>query len=226
MSDSDDDETLQYKIILLGDGTVGKTSIAMRFTNDEFGQQYKQTIGVDFMLRRLELPGNTRVALQIWDIGGQSIGSKMLGSYIFGSQAIIIVYDITNYQSFQNAEDWLALVKRSFPDEKDLPYMALVGNKIDMSHLRAVKSDKHTKFSDDNGMKSFFVSAKTGDNVSTTFFKIASELSGVNLTKPELEVASKVVKAEIIEYQQGKGREAAVEGEEREVKKNKKCSVQ
>ncbi|EKX54655.1 hypothetical protein GUITHDRAFT_100130 [Guillardia theta CCMP2712] len=170
MSDSDDDETLQYKIILLGDGTVGKTSIAMRFTNDEFGQQYKQTIGVDFMLRRLELPGNTRVALQIWDIGGQSIGSKMLGSYIFGSQAIIIVYDITNYQSFQNAEDWLALVKRSFPDEKDLPYMALVGNK--------------------------------------------------------LEVASKVVKAEIIEYQQGKGREAAVEGEEREVKKNKKCSVQ
>eukprot|EP00960_Hanusia_phi_P063819 765584-Hanusia_phi.AAC.2 len=79
------------QIILLGDGTVGKTSIAMRFTNDEFGQQYKQTIGVDFMLRRLELPGNTRVALQIWDIGGQSIGSKMLGSYIFGQFSLYVL---------------------------------------------------------------------------------------------------------------------------------------
>lgn len=57
-----------------------------------------QTIGLDFMLKRLELPGKTHVALQIWDIGGQSIGSKMLGNYIFGSQAILICYDITNYQ--------------------------------------------------------------------------------------------------------------------------------
>ncbi len=57
-----------------------------------------QTIGLDFMLKRLTLPGNVQVALQIWDIGGQSIGSKMLGNYIFGSQAILVCYDVTNFQ--------------------------------------------------------------------------------------------------------------------------------
>ena len=153
MSDSDEEEMLQYKIILLGDGTVGKTSIAMRFTNDTFGQAYKQvptacpvlaqqppargracarggarlrtclgacnqcvvpntrarrlpadadmtlpgaipargqTIGLDFMFKRLDLPGNVHVALQIWDIGGQSIGSKMLGNYIFGAVLTVL----------------------------------------------------------------------------------------------------------------------------------------
>ncbi|KAJ1483152.1 ras-related protein rab-28-like protein, partial [Baffinella frigidus] len=185
-SDSDEEEMLQYKIILLGDGTVGKTSIAMRFTNDEFGQQYKQTIGLDFMLKRLELPGKVNVALQIWDIGGQSIGSKMLGNYIYGSQAILICYDITNHQSFQNAEDWLSLVKNVFKEPGSMPTIALVGNKCDMSHLRSVKAEKHTSFVEANNMKSFFVSAKTGDSVNSTFYRIASDLCGITLTRPEV----------------------------------------
>mmetsp|Transcript_34829 Transcript_34829/g.81661 ORF Transcript_34829/g.81661 Transcript_34829/m.81661 type:complete len:226 (-) Transcript_34829:33-710(-) len=224
MSDSEEEEELlQYKIILLGDGTVGKTSIAMRFTSDSFGQQYKQTIGLDFMLKRLDLPGNTHVALQIWDIGGQSIGSKMLGNYIYGSQAILICYDITNYQSFQNAEDWIALVKKVFPQPGQMPYIALVGNKVDMSHLRAVKSERHTQLVEQHGMRSFFVSAKTGDNVSTTFYRVASELSGITLSKPEVEVNAKVVKAEIVDYPQGGPGEGA--GGEKKKKDGKGCSV-
>ena len=85
--DSDDEpEQLQYKVILLGDGAVGKTSIAMRFTEDHFAKAYKQTIGVDFFIKRLVLPGEVHVALQIWDIGGQTIGGKMIGNYIYGAQ--------------------------------------------------------------------------------------------------------------------------------------------
>ena len=128
-------EQLQYKVIILGDGATGKTSIAMRFTEDHFAMQYKQTIGLDFFIKRIVLPGDVRsrahrprheargfllavfaervcmrvsalgtqvhVALQIWDIGGQTIGGKMIGNYIYGAQAILICYDITNYQSFQ-----------------------------------------------------------------------------------------------------------------------------
>ena len=94
-------EQLQYKVIILGDGATGKTSIAMRFTEDHFAMQYKQTIGLDFFIKRLVLPGDVNVALQIWDIGGQTIGGKMIGNYIYGAQAILICYDITNYQSFQ-----------------------------------------------------------------------------------------------------------------------------
>ena len=108
-SDSDDEpEQLQYKVshvtqrwpecsfspltkfgsqvILLGNGAVGKTSVETRFTKDTFAKQYKQTIGLDFFLRRIVLPGDIHVALQIWDIGGQSIGSKMIKNYIFGAQ--------------------------------------------------------------------------------------------------------------------------------------------
>jgi len=83
MEDSDDEpEQLQYKVILLGDGAVGKTSIAMRFTEDHFAKAYKQTIGLDFFIKRLVLPGEVHVALQIWDIGGQTIGGKMIGNYM------------------------------------------------------------------------------------------------------------------------------------------------
>ena len=150
------------------------------------------------MLKRLDLPGNTHVALQIWDIGGQSIGSKMLGNYIYGSQAILICYDITNFQSFQNAEDWITLVRKVFPDADQMPYMALVGNKVDMSHLRAVKSEKHTQLAESFNMKSFYVSAKTGDNVNTCFHKVAADLAGVALSKPEVEVAAKVLDPEFV----------------------------
>ena len=66
--------------------------------------------------------------MQVWDIGGQSIGSKMIGNYIYGAQVVLLCYDITNYQSFQNLEDWYRLVVRTF-GSRALPYVALIGNK-------------------------------------------------------------------------------------------------
>eukprot|EP00854_Cymbomonas_tetramitiformis_P022778 gene22778-27498_t len=199
-SDSEEEpEQLQYKVIIVGDGAVGKTSIAMRFTEDYFSKSYKQTIGLDFFIKQLVLPGDIHVAIQLWDIGGQTIGGKMIGNYIFGAQAVMLVYDISNYQSFQNLEDWYALVRRTF-DKDNLPYVALVANKADLTHLRTVKPEKHNEFADANDMYSYFLSAKTGDNVASTFYRIAADLAGVVLTKPEIEVASKVVRAEIVNH--------------------------
>jgi Ras-related protein Rab-28 len=113
--DEDDDEMeqLQFKIILLGDGAVGKTSIAQRCCHDAFAASYKQTIGLDFFMHRLRV-GNKNIALQIWDIGGQSIGSKMLANYIYGAHAVLLCYDITNFDSFQNLEDWYRVVRKTF----------------------------------------------------------------------------------------------------------------
>merc|ERR1712194_599210 len=161
----------------------GKTSIAMRFTEDHFAKAYKQTIGLDFFIKLLVLPGEVHVALQIWDIGGQTIGGKM----------------ITNYQSFQNLEDWFRLVRRTFQGSA-MPYVTLVGNKTDLNHMRAVKAEKHSQFADENDMYSFLLSAKTGDNVSSCFYRLAADLAGVVLTKPELEIASKIVRAEIVNH--------------------------
>jgi Ras-related protein Rab-28 len=74
------------------------------------------------------LIANIQIALQIWDIGGQSIGSKMITNYISGADAVLLCYDITNYESFANLEDWYRLVIRAFQG-KHLPYVALIGNK-------------------------------------------------------------------------------------------------
>ena len=76
--------------MVLGNGTVGKTSLIMRFCEDYFAKSYKQTIGVDFFVKRLELPGDIHITLQVWDIGGQSIFSKMIQTYIFEANAVSI----------------------------------------------------------------------------------------------------------------------------------------
>eukprot|EP00760_Papus_ankaliazontas_P004424 PhM_4_TR11879/c0_g1_i1/m.69506/K07915/RAB28; Ras-related protein Rab-28 len=203
MTDSDSDdgiEMLQYKVIVVGDGAVGKTSLIMRFCEDAFKQSYKQTIGLDFFIKRLTLPGNVHCTLQIWDIGGQQIGGKMLHNYIFGSHAVLFVYDVTSADSFKNIEDWLEVVRQSCKDQEKMPYLAIVGNKMDLNHLRVVKAEKHSLMAVENGMSPFFVSAKSGDKVTPLFVKVAADLAGVTLTKSEMEVTDNVVAAAVVNH--------------------------
>ena len=135
----------QFKFVILGDGAVGKTSICHRFVEDHFANSYKQTIGLDFFVKRLTLNnpqgGQIQVAMQVWDVGGQSVSSKMITKYIHGAHAILLVYDITNYQTFENLSDWLAIVRKTVPSDK-MPYIALVGNKyVESSIYQLFHSD-------------------------------------------------------------------------------------
>ncbi|XP_057562359.1 ras-related protein Rab-28 isoform X2 [Hippopotamus amphibius kiboko] len=201
MSDSEEEsQDRQLKIVVLGDGTSGKTSLTTYFAQETFGKQYKQTIGLDFFLRRITLPGNLNVTLQVWDIGGQTIGGKMLDKYIYGAQGILLVYDITNYQSFENLEDWYSVVKKVSEESETQPLVALVGNKIDLEHMRTVKPEKHLRFCQENGFSSHFVSAKTGDSVFLCFQKVAAEILGIKLNKAEIEQSQHIVRAEIVKY--------------------------
>ena len=139
-SDEDDCfEQKQFKFCILGDGAVGKTSICHRFVDNDFGNSYKQTIGLDFFVRRLTLNnptgGTVQIAMQLWDIGGQSVSSKMITKYIHGANAVMLVYDITNYQTFENLADWLTIVKQSVGSNGKLPHITLVGNKYVCSRL-------------------------------------------------------------------------------------------
>ncbi|KAH8047560.1 GTPase [Aureococcus anophagefferens] len=168
--------------------------------------------------------------MQMWDIGGQSISSKMLHNYIFGAHAILLCYDITNYESFANLEDWRAAapgtgdaaatdrdrpraaaerplarappryrcVRKTFRDSS-LPF----ANKCDLSHMRAVKSEVHNRFADENMLYSFMMSAKSGDQVKSCFLRVAAVLSNTSFSRPEIEVESQtVVKATIVEHAQ------------------------
>lgn len=200
MSDSEDEAPdRQLKIVVMGDGASGKTSLATRYSQEQFGKQYKQTIGLDFFLKRIVLPGNVNVALQVWDIGGQTLGGTMIENYIYGANGVLLVYDITNHNSFDNLEDWYGTVRKVIGKEK-LPHMGLVGNKVDLEHMRTVKIDKHQRFAQEHDMSSHFVSAKTGDSVAQCFQKVAAEILGIKLTKPDVEQQHRVVKAEIVNY--------------------------
>ena len=211
-SDDDDTENIQFKVIVMGDGAVGKTSLINRFCKDGFGQSYKQTIGIDFFNKKVTLGAQSQtpvhVTLQIWDIGGQQIGGKMLGKYIYGADAVLLVYDMTNVDSFKNVDDWHIFAVQEFTKEieksgQTMPTMALVGNKIDLIHLRQIKVDKHNACAQEKGLKPFFVSAKSGEKVNSMFMQIAAELAGVKLSSAEIAGADKVFEAKIVQHPDG-----------------------
>uniref|UniRef100_A0A3Q3MWH8 RAB28, member RAS oncogene family n=1 Tax=Labrus bergylta TaxID=56723 RepID=A0A3Q3MWH8_9LABR len=122
--------------------------------------------------------------------------------FLFLLQGVLLVYDITNYQSFENLEDWFSMVKKANEESDIQPVVSLIGNKIDLEHMRTVKNDKHQRFCQENGLISQFVSAKSGDSVFLCFQRVAAEILGVKLNKAEIEQSQRVVKADIVNYSQ------------------------
>ncbi|XP_078449014.1 ras-related protein Rab-28 isoform X1 [Lampetra fluviatilis] len=228
MSDSEEEaqQDKQLKIVILGDGASGKTSLATRFAQEAFGKQYKQTVGLDFFLKRITLPGNVSVTLQVWDIGGQTLGGKMLDKYIYGAHGVLLVYDITNYQSFEDLEDWLGMVRKVNEEAERQPNVALVANKIDLEHMRTVKADKHSRFCQENGLSSHFVSAKTGDSVAVCFQRVAADTLGIKLNKAEMEQSQGVLKAELVDYREASGLREYRAAAAARCDKSSVCSVQ
>ncbi|KAH7725521.1 small GTP binding protein RAB28 [Aphelenchoides avenae] len=198
MSDSDNEESEKtLKIVLLGDGTSGKTSLCTRFAQRNFSRKYAQTVGVDFFSRRITLPPDLTVLLQIWDVGGQSIAAEMLSKYVYGAHAILFVYDVTNVATFDSLPDWITTVKKITKQVEKPIHMAVVGNKTDMEHRRVVRIDKHSKFVEQYAMGSHYVSAKTGDTVDLMYRSVAAEVLGVQLSKTDMEWDMRVIEAPV-----------------------------
>uniref|UniRef100_H9GBC6 RAB28, member RAS oncogene family n=1 Tax=Anolis carolinensis TaxID=28377 RepID=H9GBC6_ANOCA len=205
MSDSEEEESSDrlLKFVLLGDGTSGKTSLATRFAQEAFGKQYKQTIGLDFFLKRITLPGNVNVTLQVWDVGGQTIGGKMLDKYIYGAQVLLFKKLIKWHYGFPYLDDWMIVASDPSSLQNHVSQtLSLLQRLVDLEHLRAVKIDKHLRFCQENHSSSHFVSAKTGDSVFLCFQRIAADLLDVKLNKAEIEQSQSVVKADIVNYSQ------------------------
>eukprot|EP01147_Barroeca_monosierra_P008574 gene8574-10277_t len=186
-------EVKSIKIVVLGDGSTGKTSIVSRYCQDTFASAYNQTIGLDFFLKRIDLPDKQRITLQIWDIGGQSLGGKMITTYLENAQArisyslaIIFVYDVTNRESFENIKDWQHLVNKAF-EHKKKPRCVLVANKVDLEHDRVVPASMHVKRCSDASWKSFQVSAKNSTAIGLMFREIVADITGIGLSKEEEE---------------------------------------
>jgi len=173
-----------FKVILLGDGSVGKSSICSRFCRDLFAQAYKQTIGLDFFSQTVSLEDGQEVVFNLYDIGGQSLGSRMLPTYIRGSDAVIYVYDMTNVDSLENVLDWHAVLQASFDGAvPDSVRRILVGNKSDLASLRTVRGTRAEEIAKVCGCyANITASAKTGDRINLLFISLAGRLTGCDVT--------------------------------------------
>ncbi|KAK0463779.1 ras family-domain-containing protein [Desarmillaria tabescens] len=162
------------KIVLLGDQSVGKTSLITRFMYDTFDNTYQATIGIDFLSKTMYLEDRT-VRLQLWDTAGQERFRSLIPSYIRDSSVAIIVFDITNRPSFLSTTKWIEDVRSE--RGKDV-IVVLVGNKADLSDKREVTLEEATAKATELDVLFMETSAKAGHNVKSLFKKIAMSLPG------------------------------------------------
>ncbi|ANQ08277.1 Small GTPase Rab6 [Plasmodium coatneyi] len=166
----------KYKLVFLGEQAVGKTSIITRFMYDTFDNNYQSTIGIDFLSKTLYLDEGP-VRLQLWDTAGQERFRSLIPSYIRDSAAAIVVYDITNRQSFENTTKWIQDIINE--RGKDV-IIALVGNKTDLGDLRKVTYEEGMQKAQEYNTMFHETSAKAGHNIKVLFKKIAAKLPNLD----------------------------------------------
>lgn len=161
-----------FKLLLVGDSSVGKSCLLLRFADDTYTESYISTIGVDFKIRTVEINGKT-VKLQIWDTAGQERFRTITSSYYRGAQGIILVYDVTDKDSFNNIKTWLKEVdKYSNENVQKL----IVGNKTDIIEKRNVDYEEAKQFADSVNIPLIETSAKDATNVEKAFLEMAKQV--------------------------------------------------
>ncbi|KAJ3702632.1 hypothetical protein LUZ61_006337 [Rhynchospora tenuis] len=165
----------KYKLVFLGDQSVGKTSIITRFMYDKFDSAYQPTIGIDFLSKTMYLEDRT-VRLQLWDTAGQERFRSLIPSYIRDCSVAIIVYDVSDRQSFLNISKWVEEVHTQ--RRRDI-IIVLVGNKNDLVEQRQVSFEEGEVKAIEIGAIFTETSAKSGFNIKTLFRKVASTLPGM-----------------------------------------------
>lgn len=184
-SDSDE-EVRQLKVVLLGNSSVGKSSIVRRFCENRFVDSYKPTVGVDFFNKKIFIQSTkSSVSIQLWDVGGSQLEGNMIDNYLENCDAICCIFDFSNVSSLLNVEAWKECILRVF-GEKPLPEMVLIGNKNDLQKKEVSDAMLHDT-AQQYGMKPMTVSALTGEKITSMFTKIAADLIGVTY-KEELDV--------------------------------------
>eukprot|EP00271_Cylindrocystis_brebissonii_P015611 TRINITY_DN38561_c0_g1_i1.p1 TRINITY_DN38561_c0_g1~~TRINITY_DN38561_c0_g1_i1.p1 ORF type:complete len:216 (+),score=41.17 TRINITY_DN38561_c0_g1_i1:319-966(+) len=165
----------KYKLVFLGDQSVGKTSIITRFMYDKFDNTYQATIGIDFLSKTMYLEDRT-VRLQLWDTAGQERFRSLIPSYIRDSSVAVVVYDVANRASFLNTARWVEEVRTERGSDV---IIMLVGNKTDLVDKRQVSIEEGDQKSRDLNVMFIETSAKAGFNIKALFRKIAAALPGM-----------------------------------------------
>ena len=162
-----------YKLILGGEGGVGKTSMVHRFVEDSFQADYKSTIGTSIMKKECEFEGlESRVRFVIWDLAGQAQFKRVRQTYLGNAKAGILVYDVTRQDAFESIESWFKEIKSVSPNIS----LILVGNKIDLEEKRIIYTEKGEELSKKLNLSYIETSAKTGENINDAFKILALQM--------------------------------------------------
>lgn len=163
-----------FKVILIGPGAVGKTSLLHRFVENKFSFRYKLTIGADFLSKIIQRKDDT-IKLQIWDIGGQDRYKFLRSSFFEGANGALIVFDLSRWHTFGELEDWIKDL-REYAGE-DTPFI-LIGNKIDLMNRKNEIYERENAEVFAKKEKTLYVetSAKSGENVEGAFWNLTNEM--------------------------------------------------
>ncbi|VEU23020.1 DEKNAAC104082 [Brettanomyces naardenensis] len=169
-----------FKLLLIGSSGVGKSSILLRWTDSRFSKFYVSTIGVDFKIKTIQLDGKT-VKLQVWDTAGQERFRTITSSYYRGAHGIIIVYDVTDQESFNDVNQWLQEIDRYATSGVQ---KLLVGNKCDLADKRVVDYAVAKEFADSRGIPFIETSAAEDTNIEQAFLLMAKQIKAQMALQP------------------------------------------
>ena len=187
---------VQFKMVLLGESAVGKSSLALRFAKGQYHEHAESTIGAAFLTHTLQIDSDTSVKVELWDTAGQerslfalyfaferTISSfryhALAPMYYRGAQAALVVYDVTNSDSLRRAKMWVKELRQA--STKDI-VIGLAGNKADLGSTtkRQVDTREASEYADENGLIFMETSAKRGDNVTEIFLAIARQVASTH----------------------------------------------
>ena len=166
---AEEDYDFIFKVLLLGNSDVGKSSLLLRFVDSVWNESFVPTIGVDFKVKTIEI-GDKKVKMQIWDTAGQERFRNVVSTYFRGSNGILLIYDITSRDSFKNLESWLIEIEKH-PSDNVLKI--LIGNKVDLVDDIEIKKEEGQQFANRYNMQFIETSAKLDTNVSEAFETLA-----------------------------------------------------
>ena len=168
----EDNYEMMFKVVLVGDSSVGKTNIMSKYLKNEFHEDSKATVGVEFGSKQFTVEGH-KIKAQIWDTAGQERYKAMTSAYFKGAKGAFIVYDITSKSSFESVDRWLNDLRVSA--DKNLTVI-IIGNKCDLEQQRDVKKEQGEEKSKSNGVAFMETSALSGENIDKAFDKMVNEV--------------------------------------------------